>query len=101
MFEFMRKLTADYTEAEYDRYLWCEGLDSWVNMDADRDKWYYAKNLKYTGFKDVAVDLVKVSNDTGYDYDELCDLYTEKVRDGDSLEEAMEYIAGVSYEHDW
>ena len=101
MFEFMRKLTADYTEAEYDRYLWCDGLDSFVNMDANRDKWYYAKKLNYTSYKEVATDLATVAADTGYDYDDLCKLYTEKVRDGETLEEAMEYIAGVSYEHDW
>lgn len=101
MFEAIRRLTANYTEEEYHRWLWCDGLSTWVDMDANLDKWYYAKNLNYTSVHEIADDLMEVSEDTGYDYNFLIEMYTDSIRDGQSCESAMEYVAGISYEKDW
>lgn len=99
--ELLRKLTADYPEAEYERYLWCEELGTCIDMDANKDKWFYSKRLNYKSFDEVAADLMKVSDDTGYGYEFLCDMFHDSIMDGNSAEEAMESVAGISYERDW
>lgn len=120
MFELLRKLTANYTEEEYKEWLaepvpednedhttahrisWCEGLKCWIDLDGDADKWYYEPKLKFESLKDVVSALQKVAYETGYLLTDLCDEVEELVKeDGQTYEEAVSYVAGVSYEHDW
>ena len=105
----VRRLTANYTEEEYREYLaekphrlvYCDGIGDYVDLDMNADKWYCASRLKYTSVKEIATDLQRVSDATGYGYDFLAEQYKESIKDGDTPEEAMETIAGISYERDW
>lgn len=113
--ELIRKLTADYTEEEYRAFLsespieeptahriaWCEGIGCFVDLDMNAEQWYYAPKLKYKSLKDVVADLQRVSDETGYELPFLCELVEEQVRDGETYADAVEHVAGVSYEHDW
>lgn len=66
-----------------------------------RQLWYNRHNLNYKHKDEIAEDLLRVSDETGYDYEFLCDVWNEKIMDGDTPEEAMEHVAAVSYEKDW
>ena len=101
MFEALRKLTANYTEEEYERYLWYEGLGTFVDMDMNEYKWYSADKLNYTSMKDIVADVQRITDETHYDFRFLCEMVSESVKDGNTYEEAVEYVAGVSYEKDW
>lgn len=107
--EAIRRLTANYTQEEYNdylyndghSYLYCDGLKTWIDMDMNMNEWYYAKKLHYTSFRQIAEDLAQVADDTGYEYSYLADRFMEQLHDGNSAEESMEHVAGVSYEFDW
>ena len=113
--DFLRRLTADYTEAEYENYIAeipyepptahrierCEELGSWVDLDMNADEWYYAPKLHFTSMKDIVAALQRVAEETGYDLQFLCEMAEESRKDGDDYEEAVEHVAGVSYEQDW
>ena len=119
MWEWLRKLTANYTEEEYREYLteqvpeekdtttahrvvWCEAIDCFVDLDMDADKWYYAPKLNFKSLKDIVFALQKVADETGYLLTDLCNEVEELVKeDGRTYEDAVSYVAGVSYEHDW
>lgn len=60
-----------------------------------------AIQMKFTRVKEIATALTEVSMDTGYDYDYLANRFNECVEDGQTAEEAFEFVSGVSYEHDW
>lgn len=57
--------------------------------------------MKFYRMKDIATYLAEVSMDTGYPYDFLVDRVNECVADGDTYNQAVTYVAGVSYEKDW
>ena len=57
--------------------------------------------MKFTRMKDIATHLQEVSEDTGYDYDYLCERVEDQVRDGDTYNEAVDFVTRVSYEKDW
>lgn len=42
--------------------------------------------------------MTKLSNDSGYDYDFLVDMYNIMIDDG---EDDWDYFVGVTMEHDW
>ena len=114
MWEFMRKLTAGYTEAEYQEYL---------NEPEDRTNFYEVmqpngdylfvpksefepvKELPKLGvvhsMKDIANEIAEVADDTGYDPGLLMDFVVEYVKDGCTYKEAFDSVTAISYEHDW
>lgn len=57
--------------------------------------------MKFYRMKDIATYLAEVSMDTGYPYEFLVDRVNECVADGDTYNQAVTYVAGVSYEKDW
>lgn len=57
--------------------------------------------MKFHRVKEIATYLMEVSMDTGYDYEFLCRMVDESVADGEDINDAVTYVAGVSYEKDW
>lgn len=118
MFEFMRKLTASYTEEDYNKWLQEDAgalndimysleeneEDDYVNWLHEQGPVTDAKVPKWTGIKrmkDLVYMLTEVSEDTKYGFDFLAERFDECVNDGQTYQEAFEHVAGVSYERDW
>ena len=92
MFEFLRKLTADYTEDEY---------VAWLHELGPVYKEKKPTISENEHIKDIAVMLTEVACDTGYEPEYLYERYDECFDDGYSRKEAFDFVAGVSYERDW
>ena len=57
--------------------------------------------MRFNRMKDIATYLMEVAEDTGYSYEFLCDRVSECIRDGESYNQAVAFVSGVSYEKDW
>ena len=114
MFEWMRKLTAGYTDTEYQEYL--ANSDNWRDcyeiVQPEGDYLYVPKTefepvteLPKLGvvrrMKDIANAITEVALDTGYEPNMLIQLVAESVAEGNTYEEAFNHVTAVSYEHDW
>lgn len=96
MLEALRKLTADYTEAEYQE--WIESEPRPVPEISENEH-----------IKDIAAELTSVALDTGYEPEFLYQMFdeatAEHLEDGLSLglahKKAFDEVAGISYEFDW
>lgn len=107
MFEALRKLTANYTEAEYEAWLYEECL---ADIPKGKNKVKIPTISEKEHIKDIACMLTEVALDTGYEpeflyerfdemVDELVDVLGEPI--GKAHKEAFDFVAGVSYEQDW
>ena len=101
--EAIRKLTANYTEEEYRKY-----LEQPTDLEAiSRKYWDSIKGDEH--IKDIACDLACVAIDTGYDAEFLYQMFDESVDDRMSLGEtfedarrlAFDDVVAISYERDW
>lgn len=97
MFEALRKLTANYTEAEYERWIESEPKP----LPAIRGD---------EGRKDLAYAIAEVAFDTGYESDFLGDMFLEIAKDyvdefgmseKEACKKAFREVAEISYERDW
>ena len=98
MFEWIRKLTAGYTEEEYREWLYEDYL---ADIPKGKNEFTIPTVTENYSFKDIACLLEEVAEETGYDSQFLCDMVSECMEDGQSATEAFAYVAGVSYEQDW
>jgi len=98
MFEALRKLTANYTEAEYEAWLYEDYL---ADIPKGKNEFTIPAITEEDGFKDIAVLLAEVAEETGYDAEFLYEMFSEQVADGQTRTEAFAHVAGVSYEQDW
>lgn len=100
--EAIRRLTANYTEEEYNKWLWCEGNSTTGNH-------YYDSIKGNEHIKDIACNLACVADDTGYEPEFLYEMFDECTNDHQEMGEdfftarkhAFDYVVGVSYEQDW
>lgn len=51
--------------------------------------------------RDCSNTIAECAYDTGYDYDFLEDMVIDEVRNGNTYENATEYICGIAYEYDF
>lgn len=122
MLELIRKLTSNYTDSEYESWLYEEGVDFQTETPADRDEYreltthdnssVFIRKDQYKpaediptldgteSIKDIAVLLEDVACRTGYDYNLLSDVFTEALQDGETIEEAFDYTVIVAFELD-
>lgn len=98
MFEALRRLTADYTPAEYEAWLY-EGY--LANIPKGNNTFEIPTISENEHIKDIACMLSCVAEDTGYPAEYLYERYDECLRDGQTRKEAFDFVAGVSYEQDW
>ena len=98
MFEALRKLTANYTPAEYEAWLYEDYL---ADIPKGKNEFKIPTISENDGFKDIACALSEVAEDTGYEAEFLYEMFSECVKDGQTNKEAFDYVAGVSYEQDW
>ena len=98
MFEALRRLTADYTEAEYKAWLYEEYL---ADIPKGKNEFTIPTISEEDSFKDIACALSEVAEETGYEAEFLYEMFSESVRDGQTHKEAFDYVASVSYEYDW
>lgn len=98
MFEALRKLTANYTESEYEAWLMEEYL---ADIPKGKNEFTIPTISDTDGFKDIACALADVAEATGYEPEFLYEMFSEQVKDGQTRTEAFAYVAGVSYERDW
>lgn len=111
--EWLRKLTANYTEEEYKEYLQ-DTSDIYAYLEAagipkGKNVFKVPEIKGNERPKDVACLLSDVAENTGYSAEFLYGQFEEVVKDyqelGDTLinarKKAFEYVATVSYEHDW
>lgn len=98
MFEALRKLTADYTEAEYEAWLMEDYL---ADIPKGKNEFTIPTISENDGFKDIACALADVAEDTGYEPEFLYEMFSEQVKDGQTHKAAFEMVAGISYEMDW
>lgn len=82
MFEWLRKITAAYTEEEYNEWLEESPIDF-------RDK------------EDIGEALMYVSEDTGYEPEFLGEILYDILKEGEQVKEAFRFTVAVSYEQDW
>ena len=98
MFEVLRRLTADYTEAEYREWLYEDYLK---DIPKGKNTFEIPTIDENERIKDIACMLACVAEDTGYEAEFLYERFDECLRDGQTRREAFDYVAGVSYEYDW
>lgn len=114
MFEWLRKLTADYTEEEYEKYLREpeDRTDYLEIMQPDKSYIFVPKSQfervdkipelgEVHSMRDVACALAEVALDTGYEPELLYNLFSECVAECGSYDGAFKDVATISYEHDW
>ena len=114
MWEWLRKLTAGYTEEEYREYLRePEDRTNYLEIMQPDNSYLFVPKTQFEpvdkipelgevhSIKDIACRLAEVAIDTGYEPELLYELVAECVEDGNTYEEAFSHVAEVSYEHDW
>lgn len=98
MFEALRKLTADYTEAEYEAWLMEDCL---ADIPKGKNEFTIPTISEDADFDDLGEAFAIVEEDTGYDAGFLYEVFCECLEDGQTKTEAFDHVAGVSYEQDW
>lgn len=98
----LRRLTANYNEEEYNKWL--------HETPQPIDKRHYWDSIKGDEhIKDIACDLACVADDTGYEAEFLYQMFDESVEDrmelGEDFIEARKHafsdVTTISYERDW
>lgn len=114
MFEWLRKLTADYTEEEYKAWLREEPEDIPTLVHIERDgvdepifsaDYEFTKNLIKGGFykfKDYDIALHEIAWETGYSYEELNEVFNSWDEDEPERPylDRIVYLSDVCLEHD-
>ena len=59
------------------------------------------KSRQLKSIKNITVALMDTAMCTGYNYGFLCDMYEERLAEGETPDAAYSYVDGVSKEHDW
>lgn len=98
MFELLRRLTANYTEEEYNEWLAEPVLTKRIPTIRGDER-----------VKHVATALAEVALDTGYEPEFLYEVFDEQMNDYIELGEdtvtarrkAFDMVAQISYEQDW
>lgn len=90
----LRRLTADYTEEEYQEWLDEDTLTSLLEPAPKKEPMFHS-------MKEVSTALLDLSESTGYGYDFLVDVFNELLLDGNTIDEAFNHVYCVSMEHDW
>lgn len=98
MFEALRRLTADYTPAEYEAWLYDDYLK---DIPKGQNVFAIPSISEDDSFKDIACALSEVADATGYEAEFLYEMFSESVRDGQTRKEAFDSVATISYEQDW
>lgn len=96
MLEALRKITANYTEAEYERWIESEPTPFPEVRGDERNK-------------DIACMLADIADDTGYTPEFLYTMFDEVLKDyledGNAIAKARRKafieVAEISYEQDW
>ena len=57
--------------------------------------------MRYTRMKQIAVDIMDIALDTGYDVDFLGSCVDELVADGESYEDAVQQVREIAEEQDY
>ena len=57
--------------------------------------------LKFKRMKDIAIAIMEVALDTGYEYDFLSQMVDEQVAEGETYEDAFRFVSQVAYEFDF
>lgn len=118
--EWLRKLTANYTEDEYKSYLFDEPqkYDKWwfdydeikqpdgdyKYIDKKKTEWVKCEPPHVDdscSFKDMAIALSETAKDTGYEVEFLYSMVMEYVNDGETFVDAVNSVIATSYERDW
>ena len=106
MFEALRKLTANYTEEEYNAWLFDDYLK---DVPKGKNNYTVPEIKGNERIKDIACLLTEVADDTGYEPEFLYKQFDEAVADRRELGEsfidarrlAFNDVACISYEKDW
>lgn len=123
MFEWLRKLTTDYTEEEYNAWLfshpmtdeqideWCAAIPGGIKTPREKEelRWnkaasrYVSKygNINFCDKDEVAEALAQVADDTGYTPEFIGEMFFDALLDGEEPRDAFYNIAIISYEKDW
>ena len=124
MLELIRKLTSNYSQEEYENWLWSEGVDFRTDIEStERDAYkeltthnnnsVFIRKDQYKpveglpsldgteNSKDIAIMLEDVACRTGYDYKLLSDVFTEALQDGETIKEAFDQTVTVAFELDY
>ena len=106
MFEWIRRLTANYTQKEYEDWLFGSYL---AEIPKGKNVFEVADIGERAHIKDIVCMLSDVAEETGYEpeflyerFDEITDDYLELGETlGDAHRLAFEETATISYEQDW